>query len=381
MRTLFIIMSNFMKLTFSKKINYLLFIVAPVASFLLMTVIFGTAMTGGLSIGYINKDNGRIGADLIAHLGKTEKNRIIPVPEDRLDSSIIDGNTVMSLLIPGNFSDELENDRKPVIYLYSLKGEAAAGFIQNEINYFIDSVLKLKEITGTDSGLFTVMYKDFLTTETALKIREVNDTGTSKTAGSIGFGFFLYIILMQASVITGLMLKEKQNRTFYRIQVAPVREIFYSLGNMLAAFIILCAQIITTLFIIVFLLNINLGVSVLTVLPLLLAFTITAIGFGIMITSFAGSTIQSALFSNVIISTTSMLGGCFWPLSFMPDFLQYAAGVFPQSWTMRALQNLQNGASLASSGFTILLLLAFGALFIAVYAYKMKYSRGVKTIT
>lgn len=381
MRTLFIITAHFLKSTFKKKRNYLLFIGAPIGCFLLMTVMFGITMTSGLSIGYINKDNGFAGNDLISYLEKTEKNRIITITEDQVNNSIIDGNIAISLVIPENFSFDILNGRRPVIRLFSLKGEAAAGFIQNEINYFINSVLKLKHITGTDSDLFTTMYENFLARTTTLKIREVRDDSTGKTAGSISFGFFLYLILMQTTVIAGLMLKEKQNRTFFRIRVAPVREILYSLGNMLAAFIILCVQIVGTLFIIVFLFRINLGVPVFTVLPLLLAFSITAIGLGIMITSFARSTLQAALLSNLIIMISSMLGGCFWPLAFMPDFLQYIAGIFPQGWTMRALEKLQNGASLSSTGFTILLLLAFGALFISVYAYKMKHGRDIQTIT
>jgi hypothetical protein len=48
---------------------------------------------------------------------------------------------------------------------------------------------------------------------------------------------------------------------------------------------------------------------------------------------------------------------------------------------MRALEQLQNGAPPASTGFTILLLLAFGVLFISVYAYKMRYSRNINTIS
>jgi ABC-2 type transport system permease protein len=379
MRTLFIITANFLKLTFNKKRNYLLYFIAPVAGFLILTMVIGYTATSGLTIGYINKDHGPVGSDLIAYLEKTEKNRIIPIAEDQLNSSIIDGRIVMSLVIPENFTGDLENGRYPVIRLSSLKGEAAAGFIQQEINYFINSIIKLKHIAGTVPGLLKTMYMDFLSNPYTLRTREVHDDGIIKIANSAGFGFFLYLILIQATFITSLMLKEKQNRTFFRIRVAPVREIFYSLGNMLAAFIILSAQVVTTLFIIMFLFKINMGVSFFNVLPLLIAFSIAGIGLGIMITSFARSDIQAALFSNLIIAVTSILGGCFWPLNVMPDFLKHFAGIFPQSWTMRAIEKLQNGASFSSTGFTILLLLAFGALFISVYAYKMKHSRDITT--
>ncbi|MBN2442213.1 MAG: ABC transporter permease [Spirochaetales bacterium] len=381
MRTLLLITANFLKLTLYKKINYLLYLAAPIASFLIVFLIFGTTSSGGVSVGYSNNDDGEIGAELIAYLQKTEKNKIIQVDEEELESRIIEGKIVMSLVIPENFSEKLLYGEHPEIRLSSLQGEGADVFIQGEINYFMNSLLKLKIAAGTDKKVFTEMYDEFLKSSNSIKIREVRDPGTQKIVGSMGLGFFLYILLMQATVITGLMLTEKQNRTFFRIRIAPVREVIYSLGNMLAAFIILGSQIVFTFFIILCIFRINLGLSLFAVIPLLLAFSIAAIGFGIMVTAIAGSTLQAALLSNLVIIITSILGGCFWPLSFMPDFLQYIAGIFPQSWTMRAIEKLQSGASLSSTGFTILLLISFGGLFISVYAYKMKHGKNIRTIT
>jgi ABC-2 type transport system permease protein len=63
-----------------------------------------------------------------------------------------------------------------------------------------------------------------------------------------------------------------------------------------------------------------------------------------------------------------MIGGCFWPIEIMPEFLQKAANFVPQKWTIDAIVRLASGESIMDVwmnivilGLFALILLSFGS--------------------
>lgn len=65
-----------------------------------------------------------------------------------------------------------------------------------------------------------------------------------------------------------------------------------------------------------------------------------------------------------------MLGGCFWDISLMPDFMQKIGYFVPQRWAMDAIQKLQNGGAQADILLNLIILAAFAAAFILTAIYK-----------
>ena len=248
-----------------------------------------------------------------------------------------------------------------------------------DINQFIDSVSLLAESAGPDRALFEKLYSAFRESGTVIQVHTVMDTGVHKNGGAMSIGFLLFLISMQAVLITGILLREKQDRTYLRIITAPVQELIYTVANMLAAFIILAVEIIFTLSVVVYVFRIDLSLPFLPLLLVLLSFCIAVIGTGLLVTALANSTLQAALLSSLVITLSCMLGGCFWPLSFMQKWTRKIALVLPHGWAMSAVAELQQGAGLSSIVFPLLLLLGFGALFISLYAYKMKYNKQTGT--
>jgi len=379
MRTLWIIIVNFLKQTFNKKINYIFFFIVPVLSFAAIILLFGTPDNSKLNIGYRNLDSGSFGNGLISRLQKSTTINVSVVAEDQISGKIIDGSLAAALTIPENFSSQITDAGTPDIRLVSLQGATVTGFLQQTINQFINDAAQLRLSANGDEILFAKMYTEFLTNEYTMSRAAVSDNSIRKTAGSIGIGLFLFLMLIQAAGITNLMLKDKENRTFFRISIAPLREILYPLGNMLAAFFIMVIQIILTFGIVVLVFKIDFAIPLYKIIPLFVAFSLTAVCFGTMVTALARSTMQAALIANLIITPSCLLGGCFWPSSIMPAFIRRISAIFPQSWVMQAVEKMQNGASLLSISFTMLLLLAFGALFIAIYAYATRHYKNLST--
>lgn len=84
---------------------------------------------------------------------------------------------------------------------------------------------------------------------------------------------------------------------------------------------------------------------------------------------------QAFVLGPAVMLTAAMLGGCLWPLAFVPAPLRIIGQVFPLSWAMNALLRLGVPASGAGDiliDLGVLAAFAAGATFIAVPAYRRK---------
>jgi ABC-2 type transport system permease protein len=97
-----------------------------------------------------------------------------------------------------------------------------------------------------------------------------------------------------------------------------------------------------------------------------------------MVITFANNSLQVGTLSNIIITPSCMIGGCFWSLDLMPDYMKKAANFMPQKWTLEAVTKLQKGGTLQEIYFQIIILLMFSAAFFLIAAYKLKKSKDMR---
>ncbi|MMZ59193.1 ABC-2 type transporter [compost metagenome] len=95
---------------------------------------------------------------------------------------------------------------------------------------------------------------------------------------------------------------------------------------------------------------------------------LVAMGISSAVAGLIRNTQQASIINSLIITPTCMIGGCFWPISFMPEFMQKAANFVPQKWTIEAVEILSSGNGLSDItvpllilGLMALILLAFGS--------------------
>ncbi|MNG30753.1 hypothetical protein D3C84_1164310 [compost metagenome] len=71
-----------------------------------------------------------------------------------------------------------------------------------------------------------------------------------------------------------------------------------------------------------------------------------------------------------------MISGCFWPVSFMPDYMQKLANITPQLWAIEAIDRLSMGQGFHTAVMPILILILFAAVLLAFGAVVLRPSRG-----
>lgn len=67
------------------------------------------------------------------------------------------------------------------------------------------------------------------------------------------------------------------------------------------------------------------------------------VAYSMMMATLVHSKKQSGALNAIIIVSTCMLGGVYWPLEIVPEFMQKLANVIPQYWMMSGLQNILIG--------------------------------------
>ncbi len=186
------------------------------------------------------------------------------------------------------------------------------------------------------------------------------------TSQSIGFLMFMMI---GAGSTAQMILKEKRNRTYFRICAAPVNGRTYVMGNVLANLVIVIIQILLTLFFMSRVFHIDTYVPSPQLFLILAAFVPAAIGLGLLVVAFAGDSRQANNLQTLIVTPTCLLAGCFWPLEIMPGAVRRVTDFLPQTWAIAAIQKLQGGGHFDQIFMHLSIILAFALDFFLVAAY------------
>lgn len=101
---------------------------------------------------------------------------------------------------------------------------------------------------------------------------------------------------------------------------------------------------------------------------------LTIVGFGLMMASIVKTRQQASALSAVLIVSTCMLGGVYWPLEIVPEFMQQIAKAVPQSWMITGFREIVSGSLyIPAIRNSTVVLLGISLLFFAIGLRKMKY--------
>lgn len=137
-------------------------------------------------------------------------------------------------------------------------------------------------------------------------------------------------------------------------------------------------QITMVLLMMKFALGIDTGVNGLHLFIILLMFAFVAVGTGLLITAFSGSSYMAGTLNTLVLTPTCMLGGCYWEPELMPDFMQKIGFFTPQRWAMDAIGRLQAGGPFGSVTLNLLVLAAFALALMLIAAFRLSRADNVQ---
>nr|HPL54672.1 ABC transporter permease [Bacillota bacterium] len=155
----------------------------------------------------------------------------------------------------------------------------------------------------------------------------------------IGFSLFFSMYTMVFGI--GTILSDKQYKTWQRMLISPVSRASILGGSMIVAYIVGVIQISVLIIGGKYLLGIDWGSSIMGILMVAGSFVFTVTSMGLLLSGVVKTRGQLSSIAPVVLTSTSMLGGCMWPLEIVNSKpLLLLAELTPQKWAMQGMESI-----------------------------------------
>lgn len=158
---------------------------------------------------------------------------------------------------------------------------------------------------------------------------DTNITGFGQSVPGIGSMYVMFTVLQGGA----LLIQERRNWTLQRLVTMPVSRAQIISGKMLARFAMGLIQF-GVAFAIGLILGVHFGDAPLALLLVIMAFTLCITAIAFLLANFMETDQQASGIITFFVLVTSPLGGAWWPLEVVPDFMQTVAYVTPVGWAM-----------------------------------------------
>lgn len=349
-----------------KKLNIIFMIVVPV----LFIIISIAATQGGSPIvmGIVDNDNTGLTKTFIENL--EGKSTVVSVNENEIKSKIISSSIQYAIVIDKGFTEGIIKGEDVKIKSYSIQETDAAVPLKMYIDSFINTAKNIGKASGGSSDKFYEGMGYYSEGSFAAEFKSFDFKAFNKDTTMASLGFLIMCIMLLSTFASSMILEDKKSNTYYRVFSTPMKIKSYMLQNILSFIAIAAIQIAVVLAAMKFVFNADLGPSIANLYLVLFVFGIVSVSIGIAISSFSKDTRQSGTLSTFIITPFCMLGGCYWPREIMPDILKRIGDFIPNTWALKAANNVLLGSSILDLWKELGILLLFALVFFLLSSWR-----------
>ncbi|MDM5188043.1 ABC transporter permease [Bacillus sp. DX4.1] len=370
MKDILWLMQKTLSILLKNKKGLLIIIGLPIVGSLMAFLIYGNAGQGTLRIGVVNNENHYIASDTVKFLEGLNHVKVSKIQsseiEEKLASKKLDG----VITLDSGFSQSVRDGKPSHIQISSIKGAQITSFIKSYLYNYIDNITAISKVAQDNQSTFDKMYASYQKSSFKLTAHTLNDTSKNKDMTNQTVGYLIMFMLFSAVNFSELILKEKENRTYFRLLSTPIDGKKYILSNVAVNMLILIVQIVVTVLFMTNVFHIDTNMPLLVMIGVLMIFGLIAIGLSLAIISFAKSSTSANAMQNIIITPTCLLAGCFFPFEIMPASVQKIADFLPQRWLLDTMGKLQQGTPFSDLYLNILILFTFAIAFFLIAIYK-----------
>ncbi len=192
-------------------------------------------------------------------------------------------------------------------------------------------------------------------------------------------GFILFFSMFTMVFGIGSIIEEKEQQVWQRQTVSPVSPAKVLAANMIVTVIVGTIQLSALVIISRVVFGIDWGGSIVALLLILLGYVVAVASLGLLMSGMVNTSQQLGSFSPIVIVSTSMIGGCMWPLEIITSKpLLFMANLTPQRWAYKGLKEvIVNNGGLADVTDSLILLLVISVVLFLLAM--IPYQKGLKT--
>lgn len=331
-------------------------------------------------VGLANEDPGSFGGALAQQLTLvSQQTGMMDLKNstgfDDIKEKIQDGELYGGIIIPLNFSANIENYTQGVIEIVTDQSNPQISLLLQAV------VSNIIEEIGTWNAVNYVNVTLGVNRSDALAVVKPYTVGTRGIVpGNPSYFDFvapgIMAMTVMMSVMTGLphaISYEKEYGTLDGMIVAPIDRLSIILGKTIAQTTrgLIQGLIILSLAVLIF--GVTVHGNIFLLLFLLVLGVFSFVGLGILITSFARDEQTASMVMMTLMFPMMFLSGVFFPIQQMPEFMQGIAWSLPLTYATSALRKVMVlGAGVTAIWTELAVLIAFGIvmLLIAVPLFK-----------
>jgi ABC-2 type transport system permease protein len=191
-------------------------------------------------------------------------------------------------------------------------------------------------------------------------------------------GFALMFVLLAVVFGTSMSMHDERDwGTLARLLVAPGGFTRILLGKLAARFVVGVMQMLVLLAWGHFVFGVSLGSSPIAFVLLTMAAVFAVVAAGMLVAGLARSREQTLPLGLSMVMALSALGGCWWPQSMQPDWMNRVSPVVFTTWAMRGLNDLiLRERGLDAVALPVGVLIVYGAITMALglRLFRMRFS-------
>ncbi|MBP2109914.1 ABC transporter permease [Paenibacillus silagei] len=312
------------------------------------------SLTGGMAEGpatvlYANSDTGAAGRHLITELEQAGEYKFEPRGDEAaLKEATIKQEGTVGVFIPAGYTAALMAGDPLQINIYELRASESSIMMKMKITATAAQIAEAAHTVAAASGGTGDMQAQLAA---VLKQSEQHNVGSTRTdydlypRQTLGVVTGMTLMFLMALVTSSVsqITDDRRGRTMMRMFSAPVRSYEIALGNFLGSFLVGMIQILVVLVLGKWVLRYDYEMPLFLYFLVLAAFMLVSMGIASTVAGLIRNPRNAGMLNSLILTPTCMLGGCFWPVSIMPEYMQKLANFTPQKWAIQAVDIAATG--------------------------------------
>ncbi|WP_110930214.1 ABC transporter permease [Paenibacillus bouchesdurhonensis] len=373
---------NVIRRTIGTKKGLLGYILLPCVVIAVVIALLGREEMMLAQIAYVDQDQGTASAYLLAELANKPNYTLKPYEnEASMKEALLSKKGTTGFVIPAGFTEGIYSGHAPKFQVYDLMTSEATFTLRVNLDGITRGMMSSAELvkasTGENDLDQTVLARVFEETRKH-RVSSVDHNLRLYPKGGLSTitGFTLMFLMSLISSSVTQIVEDRSRRTMARVFSAPVRTWEIAAGNFLGSFFVGVIQIAIVLLLSRWVLRYDAGIPLYQHFIVLAAFMLVAMGIASAAAGLIRNPQNAGMLNSLIITPTCMIGGCFWPLSFMPEYMQKAANFVPQKWAIEAIELLSSGSSLQGVGVPLLILVLMAFVLLIIGSAILRPSEG-----
>ena len=336
--------------------------------FIMMLMAFGLTVIFGFSFDHFRPDiliveerQSEFSEDLIEELNGNDGFTFTVTDRAEGEALVREGNAMAAVIIGEDFDEAVQSGKPVTLEIMKLKDDTLLLTLEQQLSSVISNMtggVRIAEITtdyilsknpeknqnaikedAYQSAMEGWKYKDPMSVSSSLINTNVGSGYDSLKHSMIGFSLFFSMYAMVFGV--GTILYDKQYRTWQRMMITPVPKRSILGGSMIVTYLAGAIQLGILVVAGKFLLGIDWGNSTAGILLIVAAFVFSITSLGLLMSGVVKTHAQLSSLTPVLLTSTSMIGGCMWPLDIVNNrILLYLAELTPQKWAVQGMEDI-----------------------------------------